>query len=63
MLRYLHVQAEPIMRIFSKLTISHGNYNLLLHNDVPIYSIFLLNIFPTHTSLAESSSLAAYGIW
>ena len=32
MLRYLHVKAEPIMRNFSKLMISHGNYNLLLHN-------------------------------
>ena len=37
MLRYLHVQAEPIMRNFSKLMISHGNYNLLPHNEVPIY--------------------------
>ena len=37
MLRYLHVQAEPIMRKFSKLMISHGNYNLLPHNEVPIY--------------------------
>ena len=25
MMRYLHVQAEPIMRNFSKLMISHGN--------------------------------------
>ena len=37
MLRYLHEQAEPIMRNFSKLMISHGNYNLLPHNEVPIY--------------------------
>ena len=37
MLRYLHMQAEPIMRNFSKLMISHGNYNLLPHNEVPIY--------------------------
>ena len=37
MLRYLHVQAEPIMSNFSKLMISHGNYNLLPHNEVPIY--------------------------
>ena len=37
MLRYLHVQAEPIMRNFSKLMISHGNYNLLPHNEVLIY--------------------------
>ena len=34
-MRYLHVQAEPIMRNFSKLMISHGNYNLLQHTDVP----------------------------
>ena len=37
MLRYLHVQAEPIMRNYSKLMIRHGNYNLLPHNAVPIY--------------------------
>ena len=37
MMRYLHVQAEPIMRNFSKLMISHGNCNLLLHTDVPLY--------------------------
>ena len=37
MLRYHHVQAEPIMRNLSKLMISHGNYNLLPHNEVPIY--------------------------
>ena len=37
MLRYLHVQAEPIMRNVSKIMISHGNYNLLPHNEVPIY--------------------------
>ena len=37
MMRYLHVQAEPIMRNFSKLIISHGNYNLLPHTDVPLY--------------------------
>ena len=33
MMRYLHVQAEPIMRNFSKLMISHGNYNLLPYTD------------------------------
>ena len=37
MLRYLHVQAEPIMRNYSKIMIIHGNYNLLPHNEVPIY--------------------------
>ena len=37
MMRYLHVQAEQIMRNFSKLMISHGNYNLLPHTDVPLY--------------------------
>ena len=36
-MRYLHVQAEPIMMNFSKLMICHGNYNLLLHTDVPLY--------------------------
>ena len=37
MLRYLHVKADPIMRKYSKLMIIHGNYNLLPHNEVPIY--------------------------
>ena len=37
MMRYLHVQAEPIMRNFSKLMISRGNYKLLPHTDVPLY--------------------------
>ena len=37
MMRYLHVQAQPIMRNFSKLMISHGNYNLLPHTGVPLY--------------------------
>ena len=37
MMRYLHVQAEPIMRNFSKLVISHCNYNLLRRTDVPLY--------------------------
>ena len=37
MLRYLDVQAEPIMRNFSTLIISHSNYNLLMQNEVPIY--------------------------
>ena len=37
MLQYLRVQAVPIMRNYSKLMIRHGNYNLLLHNEVPIY--------------------------
>ena len=37
MLRYLTVQAEPIMRGFSKLMLSHGNYSLLPHREVPLY--------------------------
>ena len=37
LMRYLHVQAEPIMRNFSKLKIGHGNCNLLPHTDVPLY--------------------------
>ena len=36
MLRYLHLQAEPIMRNYSKLIINHSNYNLLPHNEAPI---------------------------
>ena len=36
MLRYLQVQSEPIMRNVSKLIISHVNYNLLPHNEVPL---------------------------
>ena len=31
MMRYLHVQAEPIMRNYSKLMIRYGNYNFLPH--------------------------------
>ena len=37
MMRYLHVEAEAIMRNFYKLMISHGNYNLLPHNELPMY--------------------------
>ena len=37
MLRYLHMQAAPIMINFSNLMISHGNYNLLPNDEVPIY--------------------------
>ena len=36
-LRYLHVQAEPIMRNFSKFMICYDNYNLLPPKEVPIY--------------------------
>ena len=31
MLCYLHVQAEPLMRKYSKLVVSHSNYKILLH--------------------------------
>ena len=37
MMRYLHVPDETIMRNYSKLMISHSNYNLLPHNEVPFY--------------------------
>ena len=37
MMRDLHVQADPIMRNYSKLVIIHGNYNLLSYNAVPFY--------------------------
>ena len=46
MMRYLHVQAELIMRNFSKLMISHGNYNLLPHTDVLLYYPFCTKISP-----------------
>ena len=31
MLRYLHGQAEPLMRKFSQLMLTHGNYSFLTH--------------------------------
>ena len=30
-LRYLHVQAEPLMRNFSRVMFTHGKYSFLLH--------------------------------
>jgi hypothetical protein len=36
MLRYLHVQAEPIMRGFSKRMITEGDFNLLPNSTVPM---------------------------
>ena len=33
MIRYLHVQAEPLMRNFLRLMITHGNYPLLPHQE------------------------------
>ena len=44
----IHVKAEPIMRNYSKVMISHGNYNLLLHIEVPIY----LSLLFSHPSSA-----------
>ena len=40
MLHYLHLQAEPLMRGFSKRTVTHGNYSMLPGQcapDVPCY--------------------------
>ena len=31
MLRYFHVQAEPLMSNFSRIMLTHGNYYFLLH--------------------------------
>jgi hypothetical protein len=36
MLRYLHVQAEPVMRDFSRLMLAGGAFNLLPNQDVPL---------------------------
>jgi hypothetical protein len=37
MLRYLHVQAEPIMRDFSRRMLSGGTFTLLPNQDVPLF--------------------------
>ena len=37
MLRYLHVQAEPVMRNFSSLVLSHGKYSFLPHHEAPCF--------------------------
>ena len=62
MLRYLHVQAEPIMRNYSKLMISHGNYTKL----GPYLLILFRNcfFFTTHPAFDVSTPprwLMAYG--
>ena len=35
MLRYIHLQAEPLMRGFSKRMVTHGNYSMLPAQHVP----------------------------
>ena len=35
MLRYLHLQAEPLMRGFSKRMVTNGNYSMLPGQRVP----------------------------
>jgi hypothetical protein len=37
MLRYLHVQAEPIMRDFSRRMLAGGTFTLLPNQDVPLF--------------------------
>jgi hypothetical protein len=37
MLRYLHVQAEPIMRDFACRMLSGGTFTLLPNQDVPLF--------------------------
>jgi hypothetical protein len=37
MLRYLHVQAEPVMRHFSSRMITGGNFTLHPNSEVPVY--------------------------
>jgi hypothetical protein len=36
MLRYLHIQAEPVMRDFSRRMLAGGSFTLLPNQDVPI---------------------------
>jgi hypothetical protein len=36
MLRYLHVQAEPVMRHFSSPMLAGGNFTLLPNQEVPL---------------------------
>ena len=35
MLRYLHLQAEPLMQGFCKLMVTHGNYSMFTGQRVP----------------------------
>jgi hypothetical protein len=37
MLRYLHLQAEPVMRNFAARMLTHGNFVLHPNNEVPTY--------------------------
>ena len=37
MIRYLHVQADPLMRNFSKLVLTHGNYSFLPQEESPCF--------------------------
>ena len=37
MLRYLHVQAEPVMRHFARKMVHHGSFQLLPNREVPLY--------------------------
>ena len=37
MLRYLHIQAEPVMRDFASRMLTHGNFVLTPNQDVPCY--------------------------
>jgi hypothetical protein len=39
MLRYLHLQAQPIMRNFASLMLHGGDYTLLPGQDVPLLDI------------------------
>jgi hypothetical protein len=37
MLRYLHIQAAPVMRDFSSRMLNHGSFTLHPNHDVPMY--------------------------
>ena len=40
MLRYLHLQSEPLMRGFSKQMVTHGNYSMLPGQRVPDFPCY-----------------------
>jgi hypothetical protein len=46
MLRYLHLQAYPLMHAFASKMLSHGSYTLLPGQTIPAAAVPLLNQVP-----------------
>ena len=53
MLRYLHVQAEPVMRDFSARMLQHGTFTLLPNREVPMFYKHPSRSAPTQTSCPD----------